>query len=140
VSCSYFLLFPNTQEREEKKERDRKTYPDLLVFGTSSKILAIWAEADTANVEISVLVNTLILESCYILTSSHIKDLSRSVAARGNIFPVATESNAADHAVVHQMVDELDIQDSLDLRVEDCIPVGPFPFLCGRQVIWIPVG
>lgn len=39
-----------------------RTYPDLLIFSTSSKVSAIRAETDTSNVEITVLVNRVILE------------------------------------------------------------------------------
>lgn len=39
-----------------------RTYPNLLIFSTSSKVSAIRAETDASDVEITVLINGVILE------------------------------------------------------------------------------
>jgi hypothetical protein len=112
----------------------------LLIFSTRSKVLAVRAEANATNVEIAVLVDRLILKGGYILAGSDIKNLSRSITASGDVFAIATESDAANNTVVNQVVDELNVQYSLHFGVEDCVPIGTFPFLGGRKIIWVPVG
>lgn len=43
------------------------TYPDELIFGTSGQVFPIGAEANAANVEITVLVDGLILQLGHLL-------------------------------------------------------------------------
>lgn len=116
------------------------TYPNLFILGTSGKVLAIRAEADAANVQIAILIDSVILESGHVLTSGHVEDLSRAVATSRQILAVATETNATDNAIVVQVVNQLNIQYTLYLRVEDCIPIRTLALLGRRQIIRVPVG
>ena len=117
-----------------------RTYPDLLILGTSGKILSVRTEAHATDVEIAVLVDVLVLQSGDVLTSGHVKNLSGAVATGGQVFSIPTETNAANNAVMDEMVDELDVQHSLHLGVEDGVPVGSLSLLRSRQVIGVPVG
>lgn len=116
-----------------------QTYPDLLILCTGSQVLAIWAEADAANVKVAILVNVLVLERRHILTRGHIEDLRRAVAARRQILAVPAEANTAHHTVVIKVVHQLDIQHPLYLWVKDGVPIRSLTFLRCRQVLWVPV-
>lgn len=116
------------------------TYANLLVLGTSCEVLSIGTEADTADVKVTILVDVLILQSCHILSCGHIKDLRRPVAARRQILAITAEPNTANDTVVAKMVHQLDIQHTLNLRIEHCIPVCAFALLGRRQVLRVPVG
>jgi hypothetical protein len=76
-------------------------YPDLLVFGSGCQIPTVWAEANTADIEISILVDGVILQRSNKLTGSHIVDLGRTIAAGGDVLAIRTESHAANHTVMH---------------------------------------
>lgn len=52
-----------------------RTYPNLLVFRASRQELAIGTEANTTDVEVTVLVDILVLQRRHILTSGHVEDL-----------------------------------------------------------------
>lgn len=111
----------------------------MLVFGASGKILPVGTEADTANIKISFLVDSLVLECRNILSRTYIIDLSRSVAARSHVLAISTESDTADNTVMNKVVNKFHIQDSLDLRIEYSIPVCAFTLLTGGQIVWIPI-
>ena len=81
-----------------------ETYSDLLIFGTCGQVLAIRAEADAADIQIAVLVDVLILKCRHILASSDVENLSRTVATSGQVLAVTTETNAANHAIVGEVV------------------------------------
>jgi hypothetical protein len=112
----------------------------LLILSTSSKVLAVRTEANATNVEITVLVDGLILKSGYILTSSNVEDLSRSVTTGGDVLAVSAESHTANNTVMDQVMNELNVQHTLHLRVENSVPVGAFAFLGSREIIWVPIG
>lgn len=116
-----------------------KTYPNLLVFGTSGQVFAIRTEADTTDVKIAILVDALVLESCDVLTGVHVKDLCRPVAARGQVLAITAETDAANNTVVDKVVHQLHVQNTLHLRVEDRVPVGSLTLLRGGKVIRVPV-
>jgi hypothetical protein len=104
----------------------------LFILGTSGEVFPVRTEANATDVEITILINRLILKSSYVLTSGHVEDLSRSVTSCSNVFAIPTESHAADNTVVQQVVDELNVQDPLDFGIKDCVPIGAFAFLSSR--------
>jgi hypothetical protein len=65
----------------------------------------------------------VVLKNTNLLTSLHVKDLGRSVAASRNILSIVTEPHTANHTFVVERVDKVDIENALHLRVEDGIPV-----------------
>lgn len=116
------------------------THPDLLIFGASCEILPIRAETDTANVEVTVLINSFILKRSNILASSHVENLGRAIAASRQILAIAAESDTADDAVMDEMMNEIHIEHPLDLGVENRIPISTLLFLRSGQIIQIPIG
>lgn len=66
----------------------------------------------------------VILQHANLFARLDIKDLRRPIAASGNIFAVVAESDAADDALVGERVDKVDVEDALNLRVEDGIPIA----------------
>lgn len=65
----------------------------------------------------------MVLKNTHLLTSLHVEDLGRAVASGRDIFAVVAESNTAHNAFVCKRVNQVDVEDSLDLRVKDGIPV-----------------
>lgn len=51
------------------------TYPNQLVFSSSGQVSSIRTEADTANVQIPILVHGIILEVGHLITSVDIENL-----------------------------------------------------------------
>jgi hypothetical protein len=96
---------------------------DQLVLSTSGKVLAIWAEADTSDVQVSSSVCGIVLKDADLLSSDNIEDLSGSIATSGNILAIVAEANAADDTLVLQSVVQIDVKDSWNLRVEDGEPI-----------------
>jgi hypothetical protein len=101
----------------------------LLVLCTGGEVFAVRTEADTPDIQVSVFVDGFILKGRDVQASGHIKDLGGSIATGSHVFSVPAKSHAADNTVMHQMVDELYVQDSLDFRIEDGVPVRGFPLL-----------
>ena len=116
-----------------------KTYPNLFILSTSRQIFAIWTEANTANVQIAILINVLVLKSGHILTGGHIEDLSRAVAARSQVLAITAEAHTANNTIMVQMMHQLHVKDTLDLGVEHGIPIGALALLRWRQIIGVPV-
>lgn len=101
-----------------------QTYANQLVFSTSGQVAAIGAEADTADVQIgSHIASGVVLKNTHLLTGLHVEDLGRAVASGGDILAVVAESDTAYDAFVGERVNQVDVEDSLDLRVKDGIPV-----------------
>jgi hypothetical protein len=65
-------------------------------------------------------------------TCLDIEDLCRAIAASGDISAVQTETNAADHTLMGQVVNQVDIKDTTCAGVKDGKPIGSL-FL---EVIW----
>jgi hypothetical protein len=65
-------------------------------------------------------------------TCLDIEDLCRAIAASGDISAVQTETNAADHTLMGQVVNQVDVKDTTCAGVEDSKPIGSL-FL---EVIW----
>ena len=64
----------------------------------------------------------MILQNTDLLATGNIENLSRLVAPSCDVFTVLAEANAANNAVVLERVDQIDIENSLDLGVEDGVP------------------
>src|SRR6266498_4640062 len=102
---------------------DGDTYSDQLVFRSCGKKPSIRTKADTANVEIAVLINALVLEERDLLPGLHVKDLCRAIATGSDVFAISAEPHTAYNTLMHQMVDNINIEHSRDIRIEDCEPV-----------------
>lgn len=50
-------------------------YPNLLIFCASRKVPPVRTKADTANIQVSILINGVVLESGDQLASPNIKNL-----------------------------------------------------------------
>jgi hypothetical protein len=112
---------------------------DELVLGTSGQVLAVGAEAHAANVEVTADVHVLILQHADLVAGLDVVDLGRSVAARGHVFAVVAEADAADDALVNQRVDELNIQHARNVLVEDGEPVVARLLGVGRKAVRVQV-
>lgn len=112
---------------------------DQLVFGSGSQILAVGAEADASDIEITVQINVLVLQNANLLSRSDIVDLSRSVAPGRNILAVGAEPNTADDAFVLQGVDKVDVEDARDSLIEDDPPIILHLLNMVREALWVQV-
>jgi hypothetical protein len=108
------------------------TYSNQLVLSTSGKVSSIWAETNTSNVKVTDRVHRLILENTDLLSRDDIEDLSRSVAASGNILSIVAESNTANNTLMLKSVDKINIQHTRNLWVENCEPIRFNLLLVGR--------
>ena len=96
---------------------------DQLVLSACRKILAVRAEADTSDVQVSSSVGGVVLKNADLLSSVDIENLSGSVAASGDILAIVAEANAADYTLVLQSVEEINVKNPWNLRVEDGEPI-----------------
>ena len=115
-------------------------HPNLFVLGTGSKKPAIGTEADAANIQIAVAVYRIVLQGGHLVARLHVKDLGAPVTAGGDVLSVLAEAHAAHDAVVVEGVDELDVQQARDPRVEESEPVGSLLLLAGGDALGIEVG
>jgi len=122
------------------KSSARATYSDQLIFGTGGKVSSIWTEANASDVKISNRVNRLVLKNANLLSRHDVKNLSRSVATRCDIFSVVTKANAADNTLVLKGVKEINIQNSWNFWVEDGKPIRLDLLLVGRQTFQVQFG
>lgn len=76
-----------------------------------------------------------ILQVLNLLTSLDIEDLGGPVAACSDETTVATEADAADNALMCQVVHKLNVKHSAHTRVEDGIPVITFPLQMRRKTV-----
>ena len=116
---------------------DIGAYPDKLVLSTCSKILAIWTEADTPNVQVADRFDRLILKDANFLASYNIEDLRGSIAASGNVLSVMTKSDTADYTLMGQGVKEINIKNSRNSWIEDSKPIFRNLLLVRRQTLQI---
>jgi hypothetical protein len=100
-----------------------KTYSDQVVLCTCSQVSAVWAEAHAPDIEISGLVDCVVLEDADLLSSSDVEDLGWAVAASSNILAVSAESHTAHDALVLKGVDEIHVQSARNGWVENGKPV-----------------
>lgn len=96
---------------------------DELVFSTGSQVLPVWTEANASDIKIAVEINTLVLENADLVTSLNIVDLSRSVASRRDKFAIGAEPHAADHTLVLESVNQINIQNTGHRLVENGPPI-----------------
>ena len=106
-----------------KINREGCTNANNLVFSTSGQVLAIRAEADASDVEVTILRQAGVLQMLDLLATLDIEDLSRTVATSGNKSSITAETNTADYTLMGQVVDELDVQSATNAWVENSIPV-----------------
>lgn len=109
---------------------------DELVFSTGSQVLPVWTEANASDIKIAVEINTLVLENADLVTSLNIVDLSRSVASRRDKFAIGAEPHAADHTLVLESVNQINIQNTGHRLVEN----GPPIVLDLLDVAWETLG
>jgi len=100
---------------------------DQLVFRSSSKKSPVRAEANTTNVEISILIDGVVCKDCNLLSRVNVEYLRGAVASGGHILAVKAESHAAHHAIVDKVVNEIDVEHSWHLWIEHSEPILPFP-------------
>lgn len=81
----------------------------------------------------------MIFKHANLFTGLNIENLSGSVAASCNIFAVVTKSNTANDTFVVERVDEVDIKDSLHLRIEDGVPILASLLVVGSHSINLKV-
>ena len=108
---------------------------DQLVLSTCREVLAVWAEADTSDVQVSSSVGGIVLKNADLLSAVDIEDLSRSVAASGNVLAIVAEANAADDALVLQSVEQINVKNPWNLRVEDGEPIRLDLLLVVREAL-----
>lgn len=99
------------------------THPDQLILCTGCQESSIWTEAHASDVEIANRIHRLVLEDADLLSGNNVENLSRSVAARRNIFAIMAESDAADNTLVLEGVDQVNVKDARHARVEDGKPI-----------------
>ena len=118
----------------------RQPYPDQLVFCSGSKIPAVRTEANTANVQIPILVHGLVLQEGNLLSGIYFKYLCRAIAACSDISAIMTEPNTANDTFMYQMMYKVDVKHPLHLWIEDSKPVCPFDSQIVWKLLWIKIG
>lgn len=108
---------------------------DQLVLSTCREVLSIRAEADTSDVQVSSSIGGLVLKNADLHSGVDIEDLSGSVAASGNILAIVAEAHAADDALMLQSVEQIDVKNPWNLRVEDGEPIGLDLLLVIREAL-----
>lgn len=111
-----------------------KTYSDNLVLGTSSQVTTIGTEAHAADVQIgSHVLGVVVLQDANLFASLDVKDLGGAIAAGGNVLAVVAKSHAADDALVGERMDQIDVENTLDGRVENGVPVAALLLVVRRD-------
>lgn len=100
-----------------------QTYSNQLILSSGGQILAVRAEADASDVEITSMVDVLILKDTNLLARINFVDLGRSIASSGNISAVGAEPHAANNTLVLQGMNKLHINHARHRAVEDDPPV-----------------
>jgi hypothetical protein len=116
------------------------TYANDLIFGAGSQEFAVRAEADASDVQVSVLVGGGVGQVADLLTSLDVENLCRPVAASGDIVTIRTEADTAHHTLVHEVVDQLNVQPAHDARVEYRVPVLAGTLQGRRELIGVETG
>lgn len=119
-----------------------RTHPDDLVFRTCRQILAVRAEANAPDVKIALLVRVAVLQVTDLLATHDIEDLCAAIAACCHIASVMAETNTAYHALMCEIVHEIDIKATLDawVRIEHRVPIVSLPFQMRRKLLQLVVG
>lgn len=114
-------------------------YPNQLVLSSGSKVLAIRAEANAPDVQITTGVGAVILQDARFLSTDNIVDLSRLVASCSHVVAIVTEPDATDDALVSQSVNKIHVQDARNSWVEHDKPVVPSFLMLRRQSLHIKI-
>jgi hypothetical protein len=113
---------------------------DDIVLGTGGQIFSIRAETNASNVQIAVFALAVVLKSCGTLSSVDIEDLRDLIAAGCNKSTIMTEPDRAYDVTVLNSLQQLDIEEPLDLRIEDGIPVVSLFLEMGRKYLVFKIG
>lgn len=113
--------------------------PDQLVLGTGGEVLAVGAEADAPNVQITASVGIVVLQHADLIPRDNIVDLGRLVAPSRDVLAIHAEANAADYALVRQGMDQVHIEHAWNSRVEDDEPIIPCLLVLRRQALDIEI-
>ena len=105
------------------------THPNLFVLCACREVLSIGTKANTPDVQISILVNGLILQFRDLVAGGDFEYLSGSVAACCDISSVVAKSDTANNTFMSQVVDEVDIEDTARTGIKDRKPIKSFTFL-----------
>jgi hypothetical protein len=89
-----------------------QTYSDQLVFSSGGQIATVWAKADTSDVQISLFIDSVVLELADFLARADIVYLSGSIAACRHILAILAETDTTHNTFVQKIVEKLDIQNS----------------------------
>jgi hypothetical protein len=108
------------------------TYPDDLVLSTGCEVLPVRTEANTPDVQITILGKASVLKMRDRVTSLDIENLGRAVATSRNPPTIQTEAYTANHALMWQVMDQVDIKHAPGARVEDSKPIAALLL----QVLW----
>lgn len=77
----------------------------------------------------------MILEDADFLASRNIVDLGRSVATSGNVLSIVAEPDAANNTIMDEGVHEVDVENPLNLRIEDSVPVTSSLLVVRRDIV-----
>jgi hypothetical protein len=108
------------------------TYTNNLVLGTSGKVETVGAEANTPDVQITVLGKAAILEMRNRVSGLDVEDLGRAIATGRYTAAIKTKTHTADHTLMRKVVNEVNVQNSSRTRIEDCEPIATLLL----QVLW----
>lgn len=106
-----------------------------LVLGTGRKEAAIRTEAHTSYVKVALGAGAVILQMAHLLAGVDIEDLSGAVAASRDKATVLAEANAADDALMGQVMNQIHIESAADVGVEDGMPVIALALEVGRELV-----
>ena len=118
----------------------QNTYANDLVFSTGRKIPAIRAEADTTNVQVAFLISVVIRKMTDLLSTVHIEDLCATVATSSNKLAILTEANTAHHALMRQIMHQIDVKAARHTRIEYSVPIIASALEVWWKLIRIVVG
>ncbi len=99
------------------------TYANELVLRSGSQILAVRAKAHASNVEIAIEINIFVLKNADLLARLDIVDLSRSIASSRHVLAIGAKSHAANNTLMLQRVNQVDIEKTRNVLVENRPPV-----------------
>lgn len=135
---------PNLGRSSQHKRRqacDRGwTYPNDLVFSTGGEISAIRAEANATNIQIAILAGVTILQVADLLSGINVKDLSTTIATRGNIAAIMAEADAAHDTLMSKIVHKVYIKPTSFAGIENGVPVFSLTLEMRWKLLWIEVG
>ena len=102
---------------------DKTTHSDLFVFCPSCQVHSVRAETHASNVQISIFIHAVILQFGHLIAGPNVEYLCRAIASSGYVSAIVTKSNTANDTLMDEVVNEVDIENPSDIRIEDCIPI-----------------